>query len=126
MTPQDLEELFAEARAAHASAAPPDLLARVLTDAYAVQDQQGQDLQGAQAGPAPAARRGVGLLRLCAGLFGGTAGIAGLATAMVAGVAIGLVQPAPVSAMTTLLWPEEAALDTIELIPNFGALLPEG
>jgi len=121
MTPQDLEELFAEARAAHSSAAPPDLLARVLTDAYAV-----QDLQDAQAGPAPVARRGVGLLRLCAGLFGGTAGIAGLATAMVAGVAIGLVQPAPVSAMTTLLWPEEAALDTIELIPNFGALLPEG
>lgn len=125
MTPQDLDKLFAEARAVPGPAAPPDLLARVLADAYAAQDARAPQPAPAVTGPLQPRRR-AGLWRRAMGLFGGTAGVAGLATAMVAGVAIGLVQPAPVSAMTMLLWPEEAALDTIELIPNFGALLPEG
>lgn len=125
MTPQDLDKLFAEARAEPGPATPPELLARVLADAYAAQDARAPQPAPGVAGP-PQPRRRAGLWRRAMGLFGGTAGVAGLATAMVAGVAIGLVQPAPVSAMTMLLWPEEAALDTIELIPNFGALLPEG
>jgi len=114
---RDLDGLLAAARS-HAPQPSADLLARVLADAYALQP----------AAPVAARRvprpRWAGLLAL----FGGGAGLAGLMTAGVAGLMIGLLQPAPVSAftgvllggaMTQVLGGAAAPLETVELIPSF-------
>ena len=92
---EELEAVFASARAE----APPvsaDLAARVLADAEAVQAEFGQ-----KAGPAPAPTAGA-WFRQFSDLFGGWAGLGGLATACAAGVWIGFAPPAA--------WPDPASL----------------
>lgn len=118
---RELDALFAEARAAQPAAPSADLLARVLGDAYAAQPP------AAPAAPLPApGGRPRGWLAGIGGLFGGGAALAGLVSAGLAGLVIGLMQPAPVSAFTgavtgavTGVWTNETPLETVELIPGF-------
>lgn len=110
----DLDGLLAEARGGTPEPSP-DLLARVLSDGLALQ-------------PQPRARRATarpGLWAMLAGAVGGVTGLAGLATATVAGLWIGFAQPAPIGAVTDGLWPD-ASLETVELIPGDVEFLTEG
>lgn len=111
----DLDALFAEARRGDI---PPsdDLFARVMADAAA-----------AQPTPAVIARAGIparrGFWLALAGLFGGGGAIAGMGTAMMAGLLFGVFQPAPVSALTTALFDGSAV--SVELMPDYDTLLLE-
>lgn len=106
MRDTDLDDLFAEARR-EAPVPSADLIARILSDAAAAQPDPHR--------PRPAPRRRPN--RTLA-LFGGGGLFAGLATATIAGVWIGVAQPAPVA---EALWRGAAAepLDSVELVPGY-------
>ncbi|SEN60432.1 hypothetical protein SAMN04488103_10660 [Gemmobacter aquatilis] len=120
MTPQDMDELFAEARGRTASASSA-LLARVLEDAYAAQDDRAVVQPSRALHPAP--RRPWAWL---GGLLGGSTALAGLASAAVAGFMIGVIQPPILSEVTGALWSPDTTLETVELIPSLDGWLSEG
>ena len=106
MRDTDLDDLFAKAR--HAVPLPSgDLMARILRDAEA-----------AMPPPAPILSARVPRRSWVLALFGGGGVLAGLATATVAGVWIGMQQPAPVA---EALWRGDAAaqLDSMDLAPGY-------
>jgi hypothetical protein len=120
MQERELAELFAEARA---TAPQPSaaLLARIEADAASARPA------GAPARPVSRPSGGA-LARWLAGLGGGAA-LAGLASAAVAGIWLGVAQPAPVSAITGRVaeaFGQDSAFDYVELIPSFDALATEG
>lgn len=92
----DLDDFFKAARAERASPSP-DLMARVLADAY--------DLQPASViQRAPAIRRPRrGFWRPLAEALGGAGALAGLGTAAVAGLYIGYASPSSLDWLTGLL-----------------------
>ncbi|MGQ0565527.1 MAG: dihydroorotate dehydrogenase [Gemmobacter sp.] len=107
MTDDDLDDLFAAARAD--AARPSDgLMARVLADADALQPQR----------RAPARPR-FRLSALIAAL-GGMGAMAGLATATVAGLWIGLAPPAAVDDLAAAFW---VAGDSLDLIPDLEGMM---
>ncbi|EEW25662.1 hypothetical protein [Rhodobacter ferrooxidans] len=115
MDAQDLDDLFAMARA-DAPDASPALMARVLQDAL--------DNQPVPASPrrAPPAK---GFWSVLVAAVGGGAGLAGLGSATLAGLFFGLVQPAPLTALTEVLW-QDTAVDQVELFPSIDDFLTEG
>lgn len=117
MTPQELEGLFAEARTRPAGASP-DLLARVLEDAYAIQPVATAVPQAAT----PKVHRG-----WMAGWFRGFGGpAAGLACATMAGLWIGFAQPTTLQTVTTAFQSGAQVEETVELIPSLEGWLGEG
>ncbi|MGP3724126.1 dihydroorotate dehydrogenase [Cereibacter sphaeroides] len=107
MRDRDLDDLFAEARR-EAPMPSADLMARILADAAAER-------------PAPAPARSAPRRRLSPwllALFGGGGVFAGLATATLAGVWIGMAQPAPVA---EALWGGTAGdpLESVDLLPGY-------
>lgn len=135
MTPreQDMPELDALLHAAQGArmGASPDLLARVLQDAY--------DSQPPIAVPVvPSPGRGRILAQLLAVFSGFGAAGAGLATAGLAGIWLGFAPPAalaaPVEAVSAVLQGHEgsdatqgsAETDLVELIPSLDGWLAEG
>ena len=127
-TDQDLDAFFAAAREA-GPAPSDDLVARVLRDADKYQpgaqaevrrEPQRRGVLGLRR-----ARHGAGrwLAALFVGrAFGGGAAL-GAGTAMLAGLAIGLLQPAPVAALTTAIFDD--AQVSIDLMPLYDTLLDE-
>lgn len=120
MRDSDIDDLFARAR----EAVPvPDtaLMKRIEAQGLAVQS-------GFAAVPAAAVPKRGSLSRWLAALGGGPV-VAGLATAALAGVWIGLAQPAPVAAVTSgvsaALGQDETS-DFVELIPGFDSFASEG
>jgi hypothetical protein len=117
----DLDDLFAAARAA-APQPSAALLARVEADALRMMPRP----------PArPTARpRGLrGLLAEILSAVGGLGGAAGLASAMLAGLWIGIAQPQGLSALTEGLTAglgADATLDSVELIPSLDPFSTEG
>lgn len=116
MNPQDLDDLFATARATGADASPA-LLARVLDDALAHQPQPRAIGAVSQARP--------GLWAMLTAALGGGMSLAGLGTATMAGLWIGFVQPASLTNLSDVIW-QETAMDSVELIPSFEEFLTEG
>lgn len=116
MREQDLDDLFAEARA---QVLPENtgLLARVLADAEQNMPQQ--------VVRARVVSRGPGFWAQVAAVLGGKGVLAGLGTAAVAGVMIGFVQPASLSTVTDLIL-AETPLDEVDLLPGIDAILTEG
>lgn len=100
----ELDDLFAAARREQAS---PALLARVLTDAEAV-----------QARPVRRAPRWRGVLRV---MLGGAGALTGMATAALAGVWIGLAEPAPLVAVTEALLSQ----GSVDVLPTYDFLAEE-
>lgn len=120
MTPQDMEDLFAEARG-RTAVVSPDLLGRVLADAYATQDDRaGVPTLAARSAPPR------GLWLWFSGLLGGSTALAGLASAVVTGFMLGVFQPPILSGVTGVIWSQEAPLETVELIPSLDGWLSEG
>lgn len=119
LTDTELEALFS---AAASDAAEPSeaLMRRVLADADGVAD-------GWRA-PAPAQPDGPGLLaRLLSGL-GGWPGLAGLATAGVAGLAIGIASPGALATLSSGLVAGEVIDDyhMVDLLPGLTGFFDEG
>ena len=111
----DLDDLFAAARG---QAAQPSeaLLARVMADAEALQPQT----PSAPCSPAP-----LGFWAGFAAMFAGGGAMAGMGTAaVVAGLFLGIVQPAPVAALTDALG--VSALDaSYDFLPGIDPLIAE-
>lgn len=110
----DLDTLFALARSAD-PAPSAALQARVLSDAAALQ-------------PVARARVAVPLARIgwldrIAALFGGGPALAGLGFAALAGLFLGLAQPAPVALLTVALLANPAG--AVDLFPASDALWEE-
>ena len=112
MTDDDLDDLFAQARSkvAQPSAA---LMARILADAAAMQPRP----------PVLRVRARFGLAALVAAL-GGAGAMAGLATAAVAGLWIGLAPPAAVDDLAATLW-ASADGDSVDLFPDLEGMFSD-
>lgn len=120
MKEEDLDSLFTAARAA--PPAPSDaLMARVMADALAQQPAPPRPA-GMQA-PAPQGRGSQGggsLWGTLTGLFGGAGALAGMGGAAVAGLFIGLAQPALLVSLSDAYL--GGTLDSVALIPSVDAL----
>lgn len=108
MTDDDLDDLFAAARATGPQPAPA-LMARILADAAAAQPR------------VRAARPRFRLGALISAL-GGVSALAGMATAAVAGLWIGLAPPGAVDDLAARLWVSGAG-DSVELIPDLEGMM---
>lgn len=108
-----LEDFFAAARAARPQ--PTEALAtRVLADAAAT----------ARPRPSPPRRRLLRGWESLTATFGGSGVVAGLCSAALAGLWVGLAQPAPLAALGDRLWPQ-AALEDVDLFPDFEEVLSD-
>ncbi|MEY4983318.1 MAG: hypothetical protein RIR62_1584 [Pseudomonadota bacterium] len=120
MKQEDLDSLFTAARAA--PPAPSDaLMARVMADALAQQPARPRPAMP----QAPAPRQGRGSLwgslwGALTGLFGGAGAVAGMGGAAVAGLFIGLAQPALLVSLSDAYL--GGTLDSVALIPSVDAL----
>lgn len=112
MTDHDLDRLLDAARGG--GPAPSDaLMARVMADAVAAQSRK-------VVRPALRIRQGYRSLQLLdrlAAAFGGAGALAGVCSAMVAGIFIGIAQPAPVAALTSVLL-TGTQVGTVDLFPT--------
>ncbi len=111
----DLDRLLAVARAAGPQPGA-DLIARILTDAATAQPI------APRRAPLAAPRRT--RLAWLASVFGGGGALAGISLAMVAGVFVGVVQPAPVAALASVFI-VDATMDSVDLLPLDSALWGE-
>ncbi len=104
------------------SAVPDGLMARILADAAAVQD----DAQSAHARPRSAASvaQRSPWARITAAVGGGMV-LAGLGSAAVVGVALGFVQPALLETLTSSVWGQGLDI-SVDLLPADGDVLAEG
>lgn len=113
MTDDQLDDLFAAVRETRADASP-DFLARVLADAYAAQPESAAMPAASAPRTAPA-----GLWARLSAAFGGGFGLAGVATAGLAGVWLGFAPPAGLSPLTENLLPATAtAAVGVDLMPG--------
>ncbi len=111
----EIEEMFAMARAAPRPAPSTALMARVLADALAHQPRPA----GADASVAGRARGG--WLSALAAAFGGAGALAGVGGAALAGVLIGIVQPAPVTRLADAVLGVQVA--SVQLMPTADSLV---
>lgn len=121
----DLDDLFAAARAA---TPPPSaaLLARIEADGLRLLPRPPARAAALSSRPPRGLR---GLLSDMVLAVGGLGGAAGLASAMLAGLWIGFVQPQGLSALTEGLTAglrSDAMLDSVELIPSLDPFATEG
>lgn len=108
-----LDDLFAAARSV--SPAPSEaLMARVLADALAEQPRVVVQATGPRL-------RGPGLWARLVWALGGTGALAGMGTAAVTGLFLGIVQPAGLAGLNEAML--GAPLETVELIPGIDGLL---
>jgi hypothetical protein len=112
----DLDSLFADARRQDAAPAP-DFMERVLQDALQVQAEF--------AAPVSAPPRASWLRQLLSAI-GGWPAVAGLATAGVAGLWIGINPPSAVSTTTENLLGTSSDLYLVDLMPSYDLALVEG
>ncbi len=111
----DLDTLFAAARGADVP--PTDaLMARVLADA--------ERLQPRAAAMPRAEAQATGFWAGVSALFGGGGVLAGLGSVAMAGFYLGLVQPAPVLALSQMLL-AGSSVEAVDLMPGIDALLTE-
>lgn len=121
MTDDDLENLFATARA-DVPRPSAGLTARVLADAEGLMTAAPERLAIPRPAPERAAPERPGLWAALSAAFGGSGALAGMATATVAGFYIGFAQPVNTGLVTSVLGGEIAELD---MMPGIDALLDE-
>ncbi len=122
MGEEELDGLFAEARAT-APLPSGSLIQRIEAVSLAEQAALATPVVQRSAGPSR------GALSRLSGLFGGLGITAGLATATLAGVWLGAVQPAGLSSVTDSVsraFGVTANLDRVDLIPSFDPFASEG
>jgi hypothetical protein len=111
----DLDDLFATARR-NPPAVPSGLMARVMADAGAMAPQAARPVRVA----AP------GLWARMLAAIGGAPALAGLSTAMLAGVWIGFSQPVALAGVTELLLATASMVEPLDIIPTFDDFATEG
>ena len=111
----DLETLFATA-ARHRSEPSAGLSARILADAAALQPKARRLV--------PVAPPRQGWVSTLSGWLGGGAALAGVSAAALAGLYLGVVQPAPVQALTALVAGNTTSF-SLDLLPSSAALLAQ-
>ncbi|MBL4916371.1 dihydroorotate dehydrogenase [Szabonella alba] len=127
MDERDLDDLLHEARTAPRPAAPAALTDRVLAAALAEQEARHPARRSVAARPDMAQRGSLaGIWQAMLGAIGGGRALAGLSTAALAGLWLGLAAPAPVAALTESVWPAQSQLDLVELLPDDIDFLEEG
>lgn len=117
----DLDRLLA-GLAAVPRAASDQLVTRILGDADSVQ-RETASRRKAGAMASSDARAGVWARLVQA--VGGAGALAGLGTAAVAGVALGVLQPASLSGLTAAVWGETETM-SVDLLPDTDELWTEG
>lgn len=115
----DLDDLFAAARDADPTPSA-NLMTRILTDAAALQPRPAVVATRLQPVDLPTTE---GWFDRIAAVFGGGGALAGMSLAAVAGVFLGLAQPAPIVALTSML--ADASVETVDLLPDGTALWEE-
>jgi len=113
-------DLDAMLRAARAAPVPDALMARVLADGARVQAGFARPSRAAMRPRLPVVRPGP--VRRLVRAAGGGAACAGLVTATLAGLWIGLSQSDALSPVSQHLWPDIAG-ETVELIPSLDEVL---
>lgn len=116
MRDSDLDDLFGAARQQPVTVSA-DLMARVLSDAEALQPRTTTSRRAKPAGG------------FWAGIFaaiGGAGGLAGLSTAALAGIWIGFAQPLDLSTVTDAIWADETVAGSVNILPGFDDFLSEG
>ncbi|MFN3824174.1 MAG: dihydroorotate dehydrogenase [Pseudorhodobacter sp.] len=119
MDERDLDDLLHEARIAPRPPAPAHLTDRILAGALSLQPGRPEPATARQV------RRPPSLWQSMLAAIGGGQALAGLSTAAVAGLWLGLAAPAPVAALTETVWPGQG-LDLVELLPDDVEFLEEG
>ncbi len=113
----DLDTLFA--MASRQRPEPSEgLTARILADAAAVQPRPRAVV------PPTAPPQPQGWLATLAGWLGGGGALAGMSAAALTGLYLGVVQPAPVQALTALL-AGDTTIDSLDLLPSSDVLLAQ-
>lgn len=114
----DLDALFAAARATPAQPTD-DLMARILSDAVALQPPP------LVIAPSPVATPVAtkGLLSRLAEIFGGFGALAGMGSAAAAGLFIGFAQPAGLSGLSAMLMGGQ--IESLSLMPSVDDLIAE-
>ena len=122
--PEELDGLESFFEAARDAAPRPSaaLSARILADA-AAETARRQTLQAAPV--VPARRRGVGFWEALVLGLGGRGALAGLAGAMVAGVWLGVAQPAPIASLAQQVAGDATTLDQVDLMPSIDSYLTQ-
>lgn len=113
----DLDDLFAQA--AQDVRVPDALMARVLADAAREQPSVTAPLR-----PRQPIGRPLGIWAALTGLFGGGGVLAGLGSAAVAGLYLGLVQPTAFASITDTVL-NSGTVASMELMPGIDALWSE-
>ena len=111
----DLEQLFAAASRQRIDVSDA-LAARILADAAALQPKAA--LRVAVAPPRQ------GWLATLSDWLGGSASLAGVSAAALAGLYLGVVQPVPVQALTALV-AGNTTIDSLDLLPTSDGLLAQ-
>lgn len=115
----DLEELFAEARATPAPA-PDDFMARVLADALREMPAEAA-LPARRAAPSPSP----GFWTRLVAAVGGAAAMAGISSAAMAGLVLGYVQPDSLVSLAGSYGLPGTSSATYDLLPGYDSLLSE-
>lgn len=113
----DLDEMFAQARAT-LPLGDEALLARVYSDSLRMQPKPKPSVPRTTKGSS-------GWWVSLVNNLGGKRGLAGLGTAAVAGVMLGIVDPTSVLALTDTFF-AASTVDEVDLMPGFDAILTEG
>ena len=111
----DLDQLFAAASRQRIDISD-GLTARILADAAALQPKAALLV--------PVAPPRQGWLATLSGWLGGSASLAGVSVAAVAGLYLGVVQPSPVQALTALV-AGNTTIDSLDLLPSSDGLLAQ-
>ena len=114
----DLDALFAAARATPAQPTD-DLMARILSDAVALQPPPPVIVPSPVATPIATK----GLLSRLAEIFGGFGALAGMGSAAAAGLFIGFAQPAGLSGLSATLMGGQ--IESLSLMPSVDDLIAE-
>lgn len=110
-------EAFFDAARAEAPQPSEDLMARILADAAAETAHRAAPAPGARA--ARPAAKVLGFWDALVMALGGRGALAGLAGAMVAGLWLGVSQPAPIASLAQQVAGDGTTLEQVDLIPSF-------
>lgn len=121
MKNEDLDGLFADLRTAPL-APTSDFMARVMADALAEQPQPALSPRAA------IATTKQGLWPQILGALGGGVGMAGLGTAMLAGLWVGFAAPAPLAGLSSALGQDmvNTPVEQVDLLASYDSLLIGG
>ncbi|MFC2969847.1 hypothetical protein [Acidimangrovimonas pyrenivorans] len=117
-------EAFFDAARAEAPQPSEDLMARILADAEAETARRAAPVPEAPSAIRPAAKV-LGFWDALVLALGGRGALAGLAGAMVAGLWLGVSQPAPIASLAQQVAGDGTTLEQVDVIPTFDSYMQQ-